>query len=180
MAVSYKLSGWEWEDSVIGGPEKPLSTLGRKSYLRFWSERVARFFMGQTADSEGRKVFGTVSKKRTTIAKEEMTIKEIGERTGMLPEDVIAALNEMGVCESVPHKRKKKNDDPQVPVDRADEALPANMLVKRSQVLAWAERNKVDLVGPVKEEGFLGEWALSDPDEDDSGERSSGGESVGS
>jgi hypothetical protein len=178
MAVSYKLSGWEWEDSVIGGPEKPLSALGRKSYLRFWSERVARFFMGQTADSEGRKVFGTISKKRTTLAKEEMTIKQIGERTGMLPEDVIAALNEMGVCESVPHKRKKKSDDHQAQADRADEALPTTMLVKRSQVLVWAERNKVDLIGPVKEEGFLGEWALSDPDEDESGERSSGGESV--
>lgn len=180
MAVSYKLSGWEWEDSVIGGPEKPLSTLGRKGYLRFWSERIARFFMGQTADAEGRKVFGAVAKKRTTLAKEEMTIKEIGERTGMLPEDVIAALNEMGVCESVPQKRKKKNDDSASQTDRADEALPTTMLVKRTQVLAWATRNKVDLIGPVKEEGFLGEWALSDQAEDESGDPGSGDESVAS
>lgn len=180
MAVSYKLSGWEWEDSVIGGPEKPLSALGRKGYLRFWSERVARFFMGQTADAEGRKVFSTISKKRTTLAKEEMTIKEIGERTGMLPEDVMAALNEMGVCESVPQKRKKKNDESAPQSDRMDEILPTTMLVKRTQVLAWVTRNKIDLIGPVKEEGFLGEWALSDPDEDESADPGSGDESTAS
>ncbi|KAK5075912.1 SAS complex subunit [Exophiala xenobiotica] len=164
MAVSYKLSGWEWEDSIIGGPEKPLSTLGRRSYLRFWSERVARFFMGQTADAEGQKVFGKVSKKRATFAKEDMTIKEIGDRTGVLPEDVIAALNEMGICEGAPQKRKKKLDDQQGS-EPTDDLLPTTMLIKRSQILVWAEKHNVDLVGPVKEEGFLGEWALSDSDD---------------
>lgn len=177
MAVSYKLSGWEWEDSIIGGPEKPLSTLGRKSYLRFWSERIARFFMGQTADAEGQKLFGWESKKRTTFAKEEMTIKQIADRTGMLPEDVIAALNEMDVCDTAPQKRQKKSDDQQAP-DQTEEVLPTTRLIKRSQILAWAERNKVDLVGPVKEEGFLGEWALSDSGESESVEAISAEESV--
>lgn len=163
MAVSYKLSGWEWEDSIIGGPEKPLSTLGRKSYLRFWSERIARFFMGQTADAEGQKVFGRVSKKRTTLAKEEMTIKEIGDRTGMLSEDVIAALAEMNIGIIVPHKRKSKSADHDEP-EAAEEILPTLMKIKRSEILGWAARNRVDLVGPVFEEGFLGEWALSDSD----------------
>lgn len=165
MAVSYKLSGWEWEDSIIGGPEKPLSALGRKSYLRFWSERIARFFMGQTADAEGLKVFSKPSKKKTAPVKEEMTVKEIGDRTGMLPEDVIAALNEMGVCEITSQKRKKKPDEQQA-AEKAEEVLPTAMLIKRSRILEWAERNKVDLVGPVREEGFLGEWALSDSDPD--------------
>lgn len=177
MAVSYKLSGWEWEDSIIGGPEKPLSTLGRKSYLRFWSERIARFFMSQSADAEGQTLFGNVSKKRITFAKEEMTVKEIGDRTGVLPEDVIAALNEMGVCDALPRKWKKKSGDHQVP-ELAEEALPTTMLIKRSQILAWAERNNVDLVGPVKEEGFLGEWALSDLNEDESVDTSSAEGSV--
>lgn len=169
MAVSYKLSGWEWEDSVIGGPEKPLSTLGRKSYLRFWSERIARFCMGQTTDAEGQRVFDKASKRRATFAKEDLTIREIGDRTGMLPEDVIAALNEMGLCEGVSSKRKKKSDDQQV-LEPADETMPTMMLIKRSRVLEWAEKNKVDLAGPVKEEGFLGEWALSDSDDSGSTE----------
>lgn len=163
MAVSYKLSGWEWEESIIGGPEKPLSALGRKSYLRFWSERIARFFMGQTADAEGQKVFNVPSKKRTTYVKEEMTVKEIGDRTGMLPEDVVAALNEMGVSEIVAQKRKKKTEEDHA-TENPEEVTPTSMTIKRSQILAWAERNKVDLIGPVREEGFLGEWALSDSD----------------
>ncbi|KAJ9659408.1 SAS complex subunit [Neophaeococcomyces mojaviensis] len=169
MAISYKLSGWEWEDSIIGGPEKPLSAMGRKAYVRFWSERVARFFMGMTADAEGEKVFRTVKEKkgkRTTFAREIMTIKEIGDRTGILPEDVIAALSEMGVC--VPQKRLKK-----VKVEEGkdeggrEEDSPTTMLVKRSDVLAWAEAHSVDLVSPVKEEGFLGEWAMSEPEDED-------------
>ncbi|KAK5075210.1 SAS complex subunit [Lithohypha guttulata] len=160
MAVSYKLSGWEWEDSIIGGPEKPLSLLGRKSYLRFWSERIARYFMGQSADADGQKIFGGPSKSKASFAKEEMTVRDIGERTGMLPEDVIAALNEMKICAASSRKCKKTTELQEA--DRIDEVSPATMLVKRSQILAWATRNDIDLAGPVKEEGFLGEWALSD------------------
>lgn len=161
MAISYKLSGWEWEDSIIGGPEKPLSAMGRKSYLRFWSERIARFFMGQTADADGRRVFDQGRKKRVTFAKEEMSIKQIGDRTGMLAEDVIAALMEMGICEVNSPKRKKKSDDSHQQQGE-EEIMPATMTVKRTHVLEWAQGKGVDLVNPVKEEGFLGEWALSD------------------
>lgn len=159
MAVSYKLSGWEWEDSVIGGPEKPLSVLGRRSYLRFWSERIARFFMGQTADADGHEVFAKRTE-RKTAAKEEMTVREIGERTGMLAEDVVAALSEMAIGTFLPRKRQKIEDDKNA--DATEEHAPSTMTVKRSHVLAWAEYNKVNLSGPAKEEGFLGEWALSD------------------
>lgn len=175
MAVSYKLSGWEWEGGVIGGPEKPLSAMGRKAYLRFWSERIARFFMGQTADADQHKVFEKISKRKTGFAKEEMTVKDIGDRTGMLTEDVIAALNEMGVCDVKPVKRKKKpsgegvngvavSSTPSAAHTEIDEQDLANMSVSRAKVLQWIELNKVDLIAPVREEGFLGEWALSDLD----------------
>lgn len=167
MAVSYKLSGWEWEDSVIGGPEKPLSSMGRKAYVRFWSERVARFFMGMTADAEGERVFSRVKKgRKAAIPKETMTVKEIGDRTGMLAEDVVAALNEMGLC--MPQKRsvkKLKQEDGKADDEttmQGEEEVPTTMLVKRSEVLAWAETYSADLISPVKEEGFLGEWALSE------------------
>ncbi|KAK5193805.1 SAS complex subunit [Exophiala xenobiotica] len=168
MAVSYKLSGWEWEGGVIGGPEKPLSAMGRKSYLRFWSERIARFFMGQSADADAKKVF---HRKKRTIhpRKEEMTVREIGERTGMLGEDVVAALNEMGVCKVVVPKRKKKTSSEADGITSHDgEPEPeelASMIIQRSRVVDWADKNGVDLVSPIREEGFLGEWALSDLDE---------------
>lgn len=184
MAVSYKLSGWEWEGGVIGGPEKPLSAMGKKSYLRFWSERIARFMMGQSADADAKKVFDAGNgRARKTIQprKEEMTIKEIGDRTGMLGEDVAAALTEMGVCRIAGPKRKKlktstgeangngtaaaSQEQFQVPDGTSDEF--AARIVQRSKIVEWAEENGVDLTSPVKEEGFLGEWALSDLAESD-------------
>lgn len=171
MAASYKLSGWEWEGGVIGGPEKPLSAMGLRSYLRFWSERIARFFMGQSRDAEGRTLFETEhAKKKSSYAKEEMSVQDIGNRTGMLPEDVIAALQAMGICQVTPQKRRKKSDEMQN-LTRSEEPAVAARIVKRSEVLAWAQKNNATLVNPVAEEGFLGEWALSNSDRrDDSSE----------
>ncbi|RVX74766.1 hypothetical protein B0A52_01043 [Exophiala mesophila] len=176
MAVSYKLSGWEWEGGVIGGPEKPLSAMGRKSYLRFWSERIARFMMGQTADADAQRVFAPKrgSKRRTVKPrKEEMTVKELGDRTGMLGEDVVAALNEMGICKVTVPRRKKKNSletqgggsGPSSHTDQEQAEDLATVVVHRSKILEWAESRGVDLTSAVREEGFLGEWALSDMDE---------------
>lgn len=165
MAVSYKLSGWEWEGGVIGGPEKPLSAMGRKSYLRFWSERIARFFMGQTADADSRRVFHNARKRTVTSRKEEMTVKEIGDRTGMLGEDVVAALVDMGLCQVVLPRRKSKpsTEANGTPSQAASELeAVATMVIKRSKIVEWAQEKGVDLISPVREEGFLGEWALSD------------------
>lgn len=179
MAVSYKLSGWEWVGGVIGGPEKPLSEMGKKSYLRFWSERIARFMMGESPDADGKHVFEKKRKNRVTLSKEEMTIKEIGDRTGMLAEDVVAALNEMEVCELVKRKRPKQtssNGTTNRHSIEADAPPVLTMSIKRSSILEWAEKHRVDIEDPVKEEGFLGEWAASvnedsemsssDPDEE--------------
>ncbi|KIY02580.1 uncharacterized protein Z520_01045 [Fonsecaea multimorphosa CBS 102226] len=191
MAVSYKLSGWEWEGGVIGGPEKPLSAMGRKSYIRFWSERIARFLMGQTADADARRVFDKAKvsgRNRKTVQprKEEMTVKEIGERTGMLGEDVVAALTEMGLCKMVAPKRKKaKSSTPEVngtasaSLAHGAEIDPeelATVVIHRSKIVEWAEKNGVDLRSPVKEEGFLGEWALSDLAESDRSSQNVSGE----
>lgn len=177
MAVSYKLSGWEWEGGVIGGPEKPLSAMGRKSYLRFWSERIARFMMGQTADADAKKVFHKARRKTVHPRKEEMTVKEIGDRTGMLAEDVAAALAEMGVCKvMVPKKKKKSSTTAEVngtaSHGESESEESATMVVHRSNIVEWAEKHGVDLISPVREEGFLGEWALSDLGEESGDDKS--------
>ncbi|KIX06909.1 uncharacterized protein Z518_04885 [Rhinocladiella mackenziei CBS 650.93] len=176
MAVSYKLSGWEWEGGVIGGPEKPLSAMGRKSYLRFWSERIARFMMGQTADADAKRVFPNARKKTVNPRKEEMTVKEIGDRTGMLGEDVAAALSEMGICKVMVPKRKKNTSTEANGTGahgEPDAGELATMIVQRSKIVEWAEKNGVDLISPVREEGFLGEWALSDVEDSGNGGESS-------
>ncbi len=83
MGVSYELSRREGR---IGGPEKPLSELGRRGYLRFWSARVARSVLAAPV----RKV---------------VTVKWISEDAFMLADDVVAALKEMNVLNA-----KKKAD----------------------------------------------------------------------
>jgi hypothetical protein len=180
MSVSYKLSGWEWEGGVIGGPEKPLSVMGRRSYLQFWSERIARFMLGESADADGRKVFDEGKKKKgrkAAVMKEALTVKEIGERTGMLAEDVVAALTEMGICEVMAPKKGKMRKSGEVDGTGGTTALPgrdmegniATMTVKSSRVAEWVQKHRVDLHDPVREEGFLGEWAMSEMSEADSG-----------
>ncbi|KAL9107138.1 MAG: hypothetical protein Q9227_007918 [Pyrenula ochraceoflavens] len=174
MSVSYKLSGWEWEGGIIGGPEKPLSTMGKKSYGRFWAERVARFLLGQTRDADGRAVLDNASGRKGGRKKvrETMTVKEIGDRTGMLPEDVIVGLMHIGCCSPIPVKKKKgvaadaENRGPDQLV--AEETAIINMTVMRSRVMEWMESTGVELLDAVREEGFLGEWALSDYDEEES------------
>ncbi|KAI9772090.1 MAG: hypothetical protein M1840_001378 [Geoglossum simile] len=83
MGVSYELSKRECK---LGGPEKPLSDLGRRGYLSFWCTTVARYIL-------------SVPSKKT------FTVNDISERTYLLPEDIIIALKEMNFLHS-----KKRGD----------------------------------------------------------------------
>lgn len=74
MGISYELSKREGR---IGGPEKPLSELGRRGYIRFWEARVAKAVLGMKAKST-------------------LTVGEIADLCWILPEDVILALKETG------------------------------------------------------------------------------------
>lgn len=121
MGVSYELSKREGR---LGGPEKPLSELGRKGYLQFWQARVARTVLGLRS--------------RSSIG-----IKDLADECWVLPEDVVSALTEMGVCESAPGGKKRKD---------------GKVLVTKGTVRDWVKSNKVDLMPPIDDEGFLGEW----------------------
>ena len=75
MGVSYELSRREGR---YGGPEKPLSELGRRGYIQFWEARVARTVLAM----KGKKT---------------MTVSEVARECWVLSEDVSAALKKMGV-----------------------------------------------------------------------------------
>ena len=75
MGVSYELSRRE---NRLGGPEKPLSELGRKGYMRFWEARVASSILGQEAE--------------TTL-----TVAEIAQACWVLPEDAVSTLKDLGL-----------------------------------------------------------------------------------
>ncbi|KAL8809844.1 MAG: hypothetical protein Q9200_003070 [Gallowayella weberi] len=83
MGMSYELSRLE---DRVGGPEKPLSELGRIGYLKFWQARVVSAILAV--------------RNKTTLR-----VEEIADACCMLPEDVITTLKEMDVLGT-----KRKND----------------------------------------------------------------------
>lgn len=78
IATSYGLGR---KEGRFGGPERPLSSLGRKGYISFWCGEVCRFIMNATL-------------KRT------VTIADMSEATYIMKEDLVAALREMDVLEN--------------------------------------------------------------------------------
>lgn len=163
MGVSYKLSAWERDAALIGGPERPLSEMGKKSYVRFWEERIARYLLLGLHDSDSdnsvQQQKGTTSSPKKRSQKHpqrSMTVQEIGLATGMLTEDVVTALTSMGVVEPTTFKKRKTgpiSDDDTTSEDRS-------VSVRKSNVLAWMKSRCGALQDPVREEGFLGGWAL--------------------
>lgn len=77
IAASYELGKREGR---FGGPERPLSALGRRGYIAYWCSEVARYVVNAPL-------------------KKMVTIKDISDETWILPEDVVAALKEMEVVE---------------------------------------------------------------------------------
>ena len=80
MGISYKLSEREGQ---LGGPEKPLSELGRVGYIRFWGARIAKAIL----EMKNKKSF---------------SVQELSDRCSMLPEDVITTLQDMALNTNTP------------------------------------------------------------------------------
>ena len=133
MGASYVLGRREGR---FGGPEKPLSAKGLKGYLAYWCREVARFIV----EAPGKK---TVS------------VKTISEGTWIMPEDVVAALKEMGCLET----RKTAS---------------GNLVVNKSKVIKWADEHRVLLKPVVDVDAFVEEESeLSEVEESSEGEESS-------
>lgn len=166
MGVSYKLSGWDLEGGYIGGPEKPLSELGRKSYVRFWAERIVRYLLRGRPGDDPYQIQQEPAPKssRKRPFRETVSVEEIGLGTGMLTEDVITALTSMGVVQSETSSKKRR-----VSRDSGDGASSQGqtMIIGKSDLWEWAKINRLSLDDPVRDEGFLGDWASNAVSEDE-------------
>lgn len=168
MGVSYKLSGWERDTGLIGGPEKPLSEMGQKSYVRFWEERLARHLLTRLCerdDSDESQSQQQKGKASNGSRKKQMSVSEIGHATGMLTEDVIITLKSMGAVE--PDTRPPKSKQTQSPTE-AEEDDGQTVIIRKSKVLDWAKAHKLTLGDPVRDEGFLGDYAPTGTPEEES------------
>ncbi|KAF1357949.1 hypothetical protein EJ07DRAFT_126272 [Lizonia empirigonia] len=114
MGASYEMSKREGR---LGGPEKPLSDLGYLAYMHYWSQTLARTLL-------------------SCPSKKTLTVHDLGQRTFIVPDDIIATLEAMDVLE---HKKRGG----------------AEAVINKAKVRAWVEKHKVDLKSPVDSDAFV-------------------------
>ncbi|KNZ57640.1 hypothetical protein VP01_210g19 [Puccinia sorghi] len=112
------IMGRSADQVVLGTPERPLSTMGARGYLRFWTAVLVRFFRTLFTPPPPR--LGGRSKKSTRAAVVssssmdgvdgttpektiEITLEEISRSTRLRPDDVAFALISSGLAKSKPH-----------------------------------------------------------------------------
>ncbi|KAH7029224.1 acyl-CoA N-acyltransferase [Microdochium trichocladiopsis] len=116
MGVSYAISRRE---GVLGGPEKPISELGRKGYNRFWAGEIARWLLSLPA-SAPRAEKRRAAKDDKADHEVLVDIADCSEATWIVPEDCLQILRDMGLVEEAglgPAKRSQNgtassSDDP--------------------------------------------------------------------
>lgn len=81
MGASYEISRRE---GILGGPEKPISDLGKKGYKRFWAGEIARWLLTLEEGQEPTKL---------------VSVEDCSRATWICLEDCLAVLREMGIVE---------------------------------------------------------------------------------
>ncbi|KAM0192052.1 hypothetical protein ACHAPQ_002795 [Fusarium lateritium] len=96
MGASYEISRRE---GILGGPEKPISDLGKKGYKRYWAGEIARWLLGIDMDAKS--------------AENEVLVdlNDCSNATWILPEDCLQVLRDMGIVQELglgPSKPEEK------------------------------------------------------------------------
>lgn len=162
MGVSYEISRRE---GILGGPEKPISELGRKGYKRFWAGEIARWLL-ELKIPEGQGEDDIEGEKGTLI-----TVEEVSKATWIVPEDCLAVLREMGVVEDAgsgstetatangsTERRGGSVSDGDVEIEEAKTA--PRVRLDREAVRRWVSANKIDLTKTCDPDGFVEGYAV--------------------
>lgn len=83
MGASYEISRRE---GILGGPEKPISDLGKKGYKRFWAGEIARWLLSLDVED---------GQEETIV-----DVQDCSQATWICMEDCLAVLRDMGVVEN--------------------------------------------------------------------------------
>lgn len=160
MGVSYEISKRE---GVIGGPEKPISDLGKKGYKRFWAGEIANWILGLDTSGEEEVV---------------VDVDDCSKATWIVAEDCLMMLKEMGVVEEAgmgPPKPKKRDsvssdhedadaDDMAVVADDEEddgskEEVP-RVRISKDNVRNWVQANRISLEKACDPDGFVEGYAV--------------------
>ena len=130
MGVSYEISRRE---GILGGPEKPISDLGKKGYKRFWGAEIARWILElKPSDLRKRKGKGV------------LTVEECSRDTWIHPEDVLGVLRDMDVIE------RARNGNGNI----------ERVLCYKQKVREWVAKEGLDLARVVDPDGFVEGYGL--------------------
>lgn len=144
MGISYEISRRE---GVLGGPEKPISDLGKKGYRRFWAGEIARWLLER---DEG----------------EIVDVEMCSQATWIAVDDCLAVLRDMDIVEEAglgpPRMVKKKEQvegeeavEPETPV----EDVP-RVKVSKNAVRQWVAKNHISLERTCDPSGFIEGFAM--------------------
>lgn len=193
MGVSYEISRRE---GILGGPEKPISELGRKGYKRFWAGEITRWILeldlptslsGSTAARNTRKEKEKDRGKDKTKEQETLIVdvEQCSRDTWIAPEDCLAVLREMGVVEEAglglprgEHDTSREESAEVITQGKEKEEkekeskcpLVPRVRIDKAAIRAWALENKIELTKACDPDGFVEGYAIkqaSDNDEEE-------------
>ncbi|KAB5542370.1 histone acetyltransferase MYST2 [Coniochaeta sp. 2T2.1] len=159
MGVSYEISRRE---GVMGGPEKPISDLGKKGYKRFWAGEIARWLLSlEIKDGE-----------ETVV-----DVEQCSRETWIAGEDCLAVLRDMGgvVVDAGrgvdPRKvRKESKGDGEEEREVEVEEVPKEVdrvRVDKEAVRRWVKENGISLERTCDPYGFVEGYALKVEEEEE-------------
>ena len=155
MGVSYEISRRE---GVLGGPEKPISDLGKKGYKRFWGGEIARWLLSlELGEREG---------EETVVDAEECS-----KATWIAVEDCLAVLREMGAVEDAGRgvdprrlrevKEGEGDEGEERELREVKEVKEVNMVrIDKEAVRKWVVAHRINLERTCDPEGFVEGYAL--------------------
>ncbi|KAI1323358.1 acyl-CoA N-acyltransferase [Xylariaceae sp. FL0255] len=189
MGVSYEISRRE---GILGGPEKPISELGRKGYKRFWAGEIARWILDlelptpptpPTARHTRRRDKGdegdnNEKEKKSQKGGEEdesqhliVDINQCSQETWIVPEDCLATLRDMGLVEETSSSAGSGVPSPPAG-ENANTMADTKENVKRvkidrAAVRDWTKRNRVDVSRTCDPAGFVEGYAVKEAGEEE-------------
>ncbi|KAM6536930.1 SAS complex subunit [Fusarium falciforme] len=139
MGASYEISRRE---GILGGPEKPISDLGKKGYKRYWAGEIARWLLSIDVDAHGPGNEVLVD------------LNDCSQATWIHPDDCLQVLRDMGVAEEVglgPGKPEPKAVDDADAEEKEDEApVPAASTTAPPAKEDTADKEPVKMVPRVR------------------------------
>ncbi|KAI0554817.1 acyl-CoA N-acyltransferase [Xylaria curta] len=191
MGVSYEISRRE---GILGGPEKPISELGRKGYKRFWAGEISRWILEldlpetttdstHTARSTRREKEREKDRAKDKVKAQEgvvVDVEQCSRDTWIVPEDCLVVLREMGVVEEAglgPPRTELDADgngagDANTHGKEKEDKESKPLLVPRvridkAAVRKWTRKNDISLTRACDPDGFVEGYAIKQVEDND-------------